>query len=143
MKILELDTERRILGNFGEREAEKHLKKNGYRILDRNFDDGEHEIDLIVKNRDTLAFVEVKTRSETSKDPREPRPASAVTPEKQRGIISAARAYLSLHPSELRLRFDIVEVTVSGEADKWKVERICHIEGAFNKNSAFKPKFYR
>ncbi|MBR7116242.1 MAG: YraN family protein [Clostridia bacterium] len=142
MKILEVDTEKRRLGNFGEREAEKHLKKKGYRILGRNFDDGEHEIDIIAKNRDTLAFVEVKTRSEAAKDPREPRPASAVTPEKQRGLISAARAYLSLHPSDLRLRFDIIEVTVSGEADKWKLDKLCHIEGAFNKNTAFRPKYH-
>ena len=63
MEILKIKTERRLLGNFGEKAARKLLKKEGYRIVKKNYVALGHEIDLIVKNKEYLVFVEVKTRS--------------------------------------------------------------------------------
>lgn len=140
MKILELLTGRRVLGNFGERAAERHLKKNGYRILKRNYVGAGYEIDLIAKKKNVLAFVEVKTRTLGRESPKEPRPASSVTPDKQRKIIEAAWEYLSLNNTKnLRKRFDIIEVYVSHKDGQDKAERLSHLEGAFNMNTAFTP----
>lgn len=51
-----------ILGNYGERIAEKHLTKLGYQIIDRNWRCALGEIDLIVSKNGKYSIVEVKTR---------------------------------------------------------------------------------
>src|SRR5579863_3056366 len=50
------------LGRRGERAAEKYLKRNGYRIVARNFRAAGAEIDLVAMDGETLGCVEVKTR---------------------------------------------------------------------------------
>ena len=109
MKILEVLTPKRRIGNFGERKAVLYLRLHGYRILERNFVSSDHEIDIIAKKGDTVAFIEVKTRNADKENPIEPRPASAVTPEKQRGIISAANAFPRYRYGRVKMRFDIIE----------------------------------
>ena len=141
MEILKVDTERRRLGNFGERRATKLLKKKGYKILERNYVMLEHEIDIIAECKSAVVFVEVKTRRVGSEHPNEPRPASAVTPKKQRGIISAAKGYLATHKPDKHVRFDIIEVYVSGSGLFHRRVELKHIENAFDKNTAYKPKF--
>ena len=64
MKILELLTPKRKIGNRGEKEACRFLKKNGYKIKRTNYVANGHEIDVIAENAKTLAFIEVKTRTE-------------------------------------------------------------------------------
>ena len=141
MKILELLTKRRLLGNFGERAARRYLKKRGYEILKTNFVGSGYEIDLIAKKKNVLAFIEVKTRTIGNESPKEPRPASSVTPDKQRKIIEAAWEYLSLNSTkDLRKRFDIIEVLVSEKNGRKKAAAIKHLEGAFNMNTAFTPQ---
>ena len=137
MKILELLTERRILGSRGERAAARYLRRRGYKILKRNFVWGDGEVDLIVKKGDTIAFVEVKSRTLDAISPREPRPASAVTPEKQRKILRVAACYAPAREVGVRMRFDIVEVYYSSKK-RFKAEQIVHMPGAFNRNSAQK-----
>ena len=140
MKILNILTRQRKIGNVGEKLAAKALKKAGYKILEKNYVSFQTEIDIIAENRTTIAFVEVKTRTVGKENPREPRPASAVTPSKQRKIISAAKYYLGTCKKEKRVSLDIIEVYLnpSGKADK-----ILHIENAFNKNSANEREFKR
>lgn len=56
-------SDRKAIGNAGERAAAVFLVSNGYRILDKNWRDGRHgELDLIVSDGETTVFVEVKTR---------------------------------------------------------------------------------
>lgn len=136
MKILELLTPRRITGNYGERQAAKYLRRRGYRILKRNYVAEGAEIDLVAEASKTTVFVEVKTRREGHAHPREPRPASAVTPEKQRKLIAAARAYARRAQRESRLRFDIIEVILL-DREKPKVKEIRHLISAFNQNTAY------
>ncbi len=135
MKILEILTPKRIVGNIGERAAAKYLRRKHYKILKMNFVGDGHEIDIIAKKDGITVFVEVKTRTLGHENPKEPRPASSVTPEKQRSIISAARVYLSLSHSEGKKRFDIIEVYL--KEDKKKVADIRHLENTFNTNSAY------
>ena len=140
MKILELLTKQRRIGNIGERIAAKELKKKGYKILKRNFVATDAEIDIICENKTTLAFVEVKTRTLGRESPREMRPASAVTPDKQRKIIEAAREFLATREKGKRISLDIVEVYLDGDGRK---KSVLHIENAFNRNTAKKGYFNR
>lgn len=94
------------IGRFGEDAAAKHLKKQGFRILERNFRASHNEIDIIAENKDTLVFVEVKTRHRSDFAS----PIEAVTPAKQRRTIAAARAYLYKSNCDKQIRFDVIEV---------------------------------
>ena len=133
MKILEILTERRKTGNIGERAAAKYLKRHGYKILKTNYVAVGYEIDIIAENKTTLAFVEVKSRKESSVGALEPRPASSVTPEKQRKIITAAKFYIGARTLNKHVSLDVIEVYLT---DKNKIKEIKHLESAFNKNTA-------
>ena len=129
MRILKVKTKQRAIGDLGEKIAAKYLKKHGYKILERNFVAWDAEIDIVAKHKDLLAFVEVKTRSVTDLLPS---PASAVTPEKQRKIIKAAKSYAAFCTREYILRLDVIEIIIDGKHAK----EINHIENAFNYNTA-------
>ena len=137
MNILKILTSRRKTGNKGEDFAAKYLRKNKYKIVSRNYVGVNTEIDVIAENKTTVAFVEVKTRTLGYENPREPRPSSAVTPEKQRKIISAAKYYLGAHPNEKRVSLDIIEVYLTKDQ---KLHSINHIENAFNVNTAYNKR---
>ena len=53
---------RLTLGQRGERFAARQLRRWGYRVLERNVRLGRYEIDIIAREGNTIAFVEVKTR---------------------------------------------------------------------------------
>ena len=78
------------------------------------------EVDLVCRDRDTLVFVEVKTRtSETFGAP-----AEAVTPAKQRLVARGALAWLRLlGKPDICYRFDIVEVRIAGKQTEANVIR--------------------
>ena len=137
MKILEILTPKRKLGNYGEGAACRFLKRNGYKIKKRNYVVEGHEVDVIAESSDTLVFVEVKTRTVGKQNPKEPRPASSVTPDKQRKIITAAREYLTYNYTVKGIRFDVAEVFVN---EAGKVESINYIENAFTRDTAFSRK---
>ena len=141
MRILEILTPKRIIGNLGERAAVKYLRKNGYKILKRNYTALGYEIDIIARRENITAFIEVKARDIKHIGHKEARPGSSVTPEKQRKIIKAASYYSSHHPSDTRLRLDVIEVYLEECGRGKRVKEIKHIEGAFNKNTAFDAKY--
>ena len=135
MKILEILTERRKTGNIGERAGEKLLKKNGYKILARNYTAFDAETDIIAMKDGTVAFIEVKTRTLGHLDAREVRPAAAVNPEKQRKLIKCAKAFMSTnYELQGKMRFDIIEVYLT---EKKKIAEIKHLISAFNYNTAY------
>jgi len=131
-------------GRWGEKRAEKFLKKSGYKILGRRVRSGKHdEIDLIARQRsshkasprhgdDTMVFVEVKTR----KNEKYGRPAAAVNLEKRRKLSRAAVTFLQkrkLRPPYIR--FDIIEVVGSPEGG---APEIRHIENAFQLEGGYR-----
>ncbi len=134
MKILKIKTKRREIGNIGERAACKFLKKQGYKILKKNYVIDGNEIDIIAECREDVAFIEVKTRSTESFCEKEARPASAVTPEKQAKIIKCARLYKKYNYFEKRMRLDIIEVYLT----EGKVSKINHMPSAFTINESNK-----
>jgi len=108
-------------GIEGERAALKYLQSKGYLLLEKNYRAQRCEIDLIMQDDETTAFVEVKARSGM----RFGLGREAVTRQKQANIIKAATAYAADHGLlEASLRFDVVEVELPSL-------RVTHIENAF------------
>lgn len=101
---------KRAVGKKGERLAARYLRRAGYRVVARNRHFGKNELDLIVKDKTYLVFVEVKARTADSLEAFTARPAEAVDREKRARTVSAARAYLKESPTPLCPRFDVIEV---------------------------------
>ena len=139
MEILKIKTEKALLGRYGEKMARRYLRRHGYRIVKKNFVAEMNEIDIIAENKDTLAFIEVKTRTIGHENPNEPRPASSVDGKKQRGIIKAAGFYTAYNPSKKKKRFDIIEVYVNRNNSKYSSAEVKHLINTFNVNTAYAP----
>ena len=119
-------TEARLsLGAWGEERAVAYLRKQGMKILERNFRAPTGEIDIIARHRSWLVFVEVKTRRSTAYGA----PQEAVGSRKQRQIVRTAQWYLQTQGAgRLQPRFDVLAILCqSGE----QVE-ITHLENAFS-----------
>lgn len=112
------------LGKRGEKLASKFLRKQGCKILARNYrcPTGEADIVALDKN-DTLVFAEVKTRSSDFHTD----PQSAVNADKQRRLRNVAKYFLNARKCEdLNVRFDVVSIVIrdSGHDNKPKIEYI-------------------
>jgi putative endonuclease len=140
MEILKIKTRNRRVGDIGEREAVKLLKRKKFKIIERNYVAVNHEIDIIAENKEYQIFVEVKCREINEDALFDIRPADAVTPDKQRAIVRAASYYTGFNPSDKKKRFDVIEVYVKSEGSRISVVKTNHIEGAFTKNDAYKVK---
>ena len=99
------------LGQQGEIIAVKHLKRCGYRILERNYRNRLGEIDIVAKDRDSIVFVEVKAR----RSPYYGNPKSAITSQKKAKISKVALMYLKKTGQlQASARFDVVAIDYSG-----------------------------
>ena len=101
-------------GTLGEKLARRFLRKNGYKIIYRNFrGNSGGEIDIVARDKDTLVFVEVKTRSTEEFG----RPLSAIDQQKRNRIARGGLAWLRmLDNPDVLFRFDVVEVLVGGDS---------------------------
>lgn len=114
------------LGKWGEDEAALYYEDRGYEILERDWKVGKRDIDLIAltEDKDTLVFVEVKTRQNNELQ----KPEEAVDVKKMRNLAIAANAYVKLHGLDMDVRFDIISVIGKCSC----VESIECFEDAFN-----------
>lgn len=123
------------LGARGEREAAKYFRGLGFRIVEMNYRSSHYEVDFIAESRDVIVFVEVKSRSCSSPDDMPfGRPAFAVTKDKQRFLLYAAKAYMRAHPNlKKQPRLDVIEMYYdnSPEVKTKKLLKINHIPNAF------------
>ena len=117
-------TQRRKAGNIGEDAVCGFLARHGYEIIKRNFTVRGGEIDIIAEKADTIAFVEVKTRTIGSMTSAE----EAVDLRKQRLIIRTAQAYLQNAAQPLQCRFDVAVVETEGG----KVKKLRYYVNAFD-----------
>lgn len=116
--------ERQEIGKLGEKLALRHLKKRGYRILDRNFRCRRGEIDIVATQKDYLVFVEVRTKTTAAFGT----PEESITQTKKDHLIAAALTYISEHQKLPPLwRIDVVAVELD---QKGKSKRIEIIENA-------------
>ena len=117
-------------GKWGEGVALELLNKKGYTTVTTGFHSRFGEIDLIVKNKEFLVFVEVKTRRNANfAYARE-----YVSKVKQRKIISTANYWLAKRPTKLQPRFDVIEIYTE-QGENTQEPEINHIENAFEVRS--------
>jgi putative endonuclease len=113
-------------GAAGEVLAARFLREKGYTITGANVRSRFGEIDIIACDKQYIAFVEVKTRSEDALYA----PREAVNYEKQRRILATAALYLQRHPTDLQPRFDVIEV-VTAKGHPMQVVELDHLMGAY------------
>ena len=97
-----------LVGNTGEKAACSYIASSGMQLIARNYRKGVGgEIDIIARDGETIAFIEVKTRTGTSYGT----PAEAVTPAKITKIVRTAEKYIMENKLfDCALRFDVAEV---------------------------------
>ncbi|MCG8307827.1 MAG: YraN family protein [Cytophagales bacterium] len=109
------------LGLEGERFAANYLLKRGWKILETNYRSGRYEIDVIASKNGMLAFVEVKTRTNTSFG----LPEEFVDRKKAANIMKGAERYIRKIDWKGNIRFDIISILKK----EWM--EIEHFEDAF------------
>ena len=115
-----------LTGAWGEALAAEYLRKKRYTLVAAGYHCKFGEIDLIVRNRKFLVFVEVKTR----KSAQFARALEYVDRRKQDRLRITASMYLSQNPTELQPRFDVIEIYAPDGPLTVRPE-INHLEDAF------------
>ena len=116
----------KIVGAWGEALAAEFLRKKRYKLVASGYQCRFGEIDLIVKDRKHLVFVEVKMR-------RSAKFAAArefVDYRKQDRLRAAASMYLSANPTDLQPRFDVIEI-YAPQGILTQNPELTHLEDAF------------
>lgn len=98
-----------VKGKHAEDLACRYLKQQGLRLLEQNYNTRFGEIDLVMQDRDTTVFVEVRYRKRSDVVD----PLSSVDRHKQLKLIRTARYYLQKQPNAdlLPTRFDVIAIS--------------------------------
>lgn len=115
-----------LSGAWGEALVAEYLRKKHYQLVAAGYHSRFGEIDLIVKDKKFLVFVEVKLRK--SADFAAAR--EYVNRGKRDRLRMTASMYLSQYPTQLQPRFDVVEIYAPQGTATRKPE-ITHLEDAF------------
>ena len=115
-----------LTGAWGEALAADYLQKKRYKIVATNYRTRFGEIDLIVRNKQYLVFVEVKLR----KAGEFAAAREYVDRRKQDKIRVTASVYLSQNPTHLQPRFDVIEI-YAPQGHATADPKITHLEDAF------------
>lgn len=100
---------KRKLGQRGEDIAVGHLQQRGYVIVARNWRCPAGEIDIVAREGETLAFVEVRTR----RGERFGTPEESITPGKQARLVTLAETYLQEEDlADVAWRIDVVGIVL-------------------------------
>lgn len=114
----------KITGNYGEEIACVYLKKQGYKILARNYRIRGGEIDIVAKDGETLVFIEVKTRWSHEYGP----PTESMTFWKIKALLKTARFYVAkIGWGNKEYRLDFVGVDFADNPENPKIELIKNI----------------
>ena len=108
---------RRDTGILGEKLAGDFLKKRGYHILETNYRCSEGEIDIIAGHKDSLVFIEVRTKRSLQFGT----PEESITPTKREKLRTVAAHYQQTHdnlPSTWRIDVVAVEMDKKGEPSR-------------------------
>ena len=115
-----------ITGAWGERLAAEYLAKKRYKLVAANYRCRFGELDLVVRNRTYLVFVEVKLRKNASFA----MAREYVDVHKQEKLRTTASLFLSQNPTKLQPRFDVIEIYAPDGIETAHPE-IIHLEDAF------------
>ena len=98
------------LGRIGENIIADYITKLGYKVVERNFECNQGEIDIIAKDKEELVFIEVKTRTDISYG----EASEAVTNTKKRHLINSIKYYIYKQKLENQpIRIDVAEVYIN------------------------------
>jgi putative endonuclease len=103
---------RQTLGKWGEEQAARYLTACGCQLVTANWRCTAGEVDLIVLDRDCLAFVEVRTRRGRAFGT----PEESITARKRAHMAAVAQTYVYEQAWEGDWRLDVVAVQVTGQA---------------------------
>lgn len=92
------------LGWRGEEIVRFSLERQGWVLIQKHFRTREGEIDLVMKDGQTLVFVEVKTRRSRKFG----LPEESITPKKLERMFAAGERYLQRHSHHGPIRFDLI-----------------------------------
>ena len=109
-------------GKLGEEKAVAFLIEKGYQVLVRNYRYVKAEVDIIARKNDTLAIVEVRSRSSLFHE----HIADTITTKKIKLLISAANQFVEENNLDVEVRFDIISILKKDH--QFVLE---HIEDAF------------
>ncbi len=114
-------------GQWAERAAEKFLKRKKMKLIAKNYATRFGEIDLIMKDKEFIVFVEVKSTRSDELDP-----VSHITWNKRKCIIKTAKHFIAKNSLEdVPARFDIVSVIALIQDDGTYNIKIAHEENVF------------
>lgn len=117
---------RQHTARLGENLAANYLKKQGYKVLVQNYRIRGGEIDIIARHKDTLVFVEVKTRYSRSFG----LPEEAITPKKLSFLQRAAQFYCTArNVNNIQLRVDVVVIELMSTMLVKRIELITNVTG--------------
>lgn len=112
------------IGKEGEEIAAKFLTEKGFEIVERNYQYGHGEIDIVANDKEILVFVEVKTRLNLEYG----EPEYAINKKKIQQIKKMAELYLfDKEISEADCRFDVIAILLDNKSNP----KITHYENAF------------
>lgn len=115
--------DRRGLGRHGEELAARLLVEKGYQIVARNWRCRAGEIDLVARNGDDLAFVEVRTRRGKAYGS----PEESITLAKQARLAALAQEYVQAEAWAGNWRIDVIAVEMDARG---RLLRIDHYDNA-------------
>lgn len=115
-----------LTGAWGEAVAAEYLRKKRYELVAAGYRCRFGEIDLIVKDRKFLVFVEVKLRKSADFA----KALEFVDRRKQDKLRITASMFLSQNPTNLQPRFDVIEI-YAPEGPQTRKPQIYHLEDAF------------
>ena len=103
------------IGDTAEKIAERYLQKQGLKTIERNFRCRSGEIDLIMQDKDTLVFVEVRYRSNANFGG----PLSSIDKKKCTRLVATVQTYLQKYPrlQNTHQRLDVIGISGKDKKD--------------------------
>ena len=107
--------DKKISGNLGEDLAARHLKKSGYKIIERNLSNRLGEIDILARQKRDIVLVEVKTKtgSELGEG------YEMVNYFKKRKLLLLAKSLQPSYPESV-IRIDVISVNLANNPPEIK-----------------------
>lgn len=98
----------RTVGQHEETRALHYLQQQGLKFITQNYHCKAGEIDLIMQDQETLVFIEVRYRSNSTRGDG----LESITPQKQQKIIQSAKHYLQQQRliDKVYCRFDVIGI---------------------------------
>jgi putative endonuclease len=106
LRALKKLSRKQAQGQAWEQVARRHLERHGLTLVEANFTCKGGEIDLIMRDGETVVFVEVRQRA----DRHHGGAAASITATKEARLVIAAQVYLQRYPAMPPCRFDVVAI---------------------------------